>query len=96
MTCERCGHPFRCTPTDENCWCKSLPTLNSIPTQYKNCLCPECLKILASSPIVNGPNGLIEGEDFYYDKNKFVFTAKYHLDKGYCCNSGCRHCPYSE
>jgi hypothetical protein len=23
-----------------------------------------------------------------------VFTEKYHLDKGYCCGMGCRHCPY--
>ena len=22
-----------------------------------------------------------------------VFTAAYHLKRGYCCNSGCRHCP---
>jgi hypothetical protein len=25
---------------------------------------------------------------------KFVFTAAYHLKRGYCCNSRCRHCPY--
>ena len=23
-----------------------------------------------------------------------VFTAAYHLQKGYCCGYGCRHCPY--
>ncbi|MGW8121082.1 MULTISPECIES: DUF5522 domain-containing protein [Roseivirga] len=23
-----------------------------------------------------------------------VFTAKYHLKRGYCCKNGCRHCPY--
>ncbi|NPA38098.1 MAG: hypothetical protein GXO47_14745 [Chlorobi bacterium] len=23
-----------------------------------------------------------------------VMTAKYHKDRGYCCGSGCRHCPY--
>jgi len=23
-----------------------------------------------------------------------VFTAAYHLKRGYCCNSDCRHCPY--
>jgi hypothetical protein len=23
-----------------------------------------------------------------------VFTEKYHLLRGYCCNSGCKHCPY--
>jgi hypothetical protein len=25
-----------------------------------------------------------------------VFTATYHLKRGYCCNSGCRHCPYGD
>jgi hypothetical protein len=24
----------------------------------------------------------------------FVFTADYHLARGTCCDSGCRHCPY--
>jgi hypothetical protein len=33
-------------------------------------------------------------EDFYYDGLYLVFTAAYHLKRGYCCNSGCRHCPY--
>jgi hypothetical protein len=38
---------------------------------------------------------LIEGEDFYYDDQGWiVLTRKYHLDKGYCCGLGCRHCPY--
>ncbi|KAA0256776.1 MAG: hypothetical protein EDM75_09695 [Chlorobiota bacterium] len=23
-----------------------------------------------------------------------VFTAFYHLRRGHCCNSGCRHCPF--
>jgi hypothetical protein len=23
-----------------------------------------------------------------------VFTAAHHLDRGSCCDSGCRHCPY--
>jgi hypothetical protein len=23
-----------------------------------------------------------------------VFTAAYHLKRGNCCGSGCRHCPY--
>ncbi|MCX8526739.1 MAG: DUF5522 domain-containing protein [Candidatus Nanopelagicales bacterium] len=24
----------------------------------------------------------------------FVMTARYHADRGWCCNSGCRHCPF--
>ena len=36
----------------------------------------------------------LQPEDFYYEGPFLVFTAKYHLKRGYCCNSGCRHCPY--
>lgn len=33
-------------------------------------------------------------EDFYREGPYLVFTEAYHLRRGYCCNSGCRHCPY--
>ncbi|TNE70435.1 MAG: hypothetical protein EP333_10420 [Bacteroidetes bacterium] len=37
----------------------------------------------------------LEPEDFYYSEEGFiVFTEKYHLKRGYCCKSGCKHCPY--
>lgn len=34
------------------------------------------------------------GEDYYYDGPYLVFTEHYHLKRGTCCDSGCRHCPY--
>jgi Family of unknown function (DUF5522) len=38
---------------------------------------------------------LVEGTDFYYNEDGYVvLTEKYHLDKGYCCGNGCKHCPY--
>jgi hypothetical protein len=39
---------------------------------------------------------LVEGEDYYFDKGLMVFTADYHLRRGYCCDNGCRHCPYGD
>jgi hypothetical protein len=33
-------------------------------------------------------------EDFYLEGPYLVFTAAYHLKRGHCCNSDCRHCPY--
>jgi len=36
----------------------------------------------------------LDQEDFYYEGPYLVFTAAYHLKRGYCCNSNCRHCPY--
>jgi hypothetical protein len=37
---------------------------------------------------------LVEGVDFYREGAYVVFTKAYHLRRGYCCESGCRHCPY--
>jgi hypothetical protein len=33
--------------------------------------------------------------DYYVTEEGYiVFTEAYHLKRGYCCQSGCRHCPY--
>jgi hypothetical protein len=37
---------------------------------------------------------LKEGQDYYIENGLYVFTEKYLLKRGYCCQSGCRHCPY--
>jgi len=37
---------------------------------------------------------LVEGEDFYREGPYIVFTETFLLKRGYCCESGCRHCPY--
>lgn len=36
------------------------------------------------------------GQDGYFDpvSGLFVMTAAYHLKRGTCCKSNCRHCPY--
>ena len=40
-------------------------------------------------------NGLIENTDYYINEDGcVVLTEKYHLNKGYCCGSGCLHCPF--
>lgn len=46
---------------------------------------------------MSNKTALIEGEDFYInDSGLMVFTELYHLKRGHCCKSGCRHCPYSQ
>jgi hypothetical protein len=35
-------------------------------------------------------------EDYYFEGPNMVFTAAYHLKRGSCCGSGCRHCPYAD
>jgi hypothetical protein len=37
----------------------------------------------------------IEEGDYYLSPEGYkVFTEQYHLKRGYCCESSCRHCPY--
>ncbi len=40
------------------------------------------------------PKDCTSDEDFYMDGPYMVFTEAYHRKRGYCCQSGCRHCPY--
>jgi len=36
----------------------------------------------------------VAGRDYYQDGPAVVFTESYLQRRGYCCGSGCRHCPY--
>jgi hypothetical protein len=51
-----------------------------------------------AAPAANGASAAAEEElqpgDAYMDGPYLVFTAQFHLRRGYCCGSGCRHCPY--
>jgi len=87
-----------------------LSSLSAIKTKGKkvNPRNPLGVKYLKTINIISGkvanftamnekidPNNLIEGEDFYLSPEGYrIFTEKYHLKRGYCCKSGCRHCPY--
>lgn len=39
---------------------------------------------------------LAQGRGQYFDPatGYLVFTAQYLWDRGFCCDTGCRHCPY--
>ena len=38
---------------------------------------------------------LNDDDDYYFNNDGFVvFTAKYLLERGYCCGNGCKNCPY--
>lgn len=41
-------------------------------------------------------NNKQENDMFYYEDGKVVFTEKYLLKRGTCCNNNCRHCPYKK
>ncbi len=37
----------------------------------------------------------LDPEDYYLSQEGYIiFTEQYHLKRGYCCKSGCKHCPY--
>ncbi len=38
----------------------------------------------------------VEGLDFYFENGLMVLTRRYLLNRGYCCNNQCRHCPYGD
>jgi hypothetical protein len=38
----------------------------------------------------------VEGVDYYYENGLMVLTETYHLNRGYCCGNGCRHCPFED
>ncbi|MCB0760229.1 MAG: hypothetical protein KDC12_01815 [Flavobacteriales bacterium] len=45
-------------------------------------------------PLFNEKPKLESGDFYYSDEGFMVFTEQYHLKRGYCCQSGCKHCPY--
>lgn len=49
-----------------------------------------------SPAVAPGALPVNEDEDCYFDGPLMVFTAAYHLKRGFCCGSGCRHCPYGK
>ena len=39
-------------------------------------------------------NNLKINIDYYIEDGNLVFTEDHLKKRGYCCESGCRHCPY--
>jgi hypothetical protein len=48
----------------------------------------------SDQPAAPQPLPALEPGDYYFEGPNMVFTAAYHLKRGYCCGNGCRHCPY--
>ena len=43
-----------------------------------------------------GREQLTKGVDYYTENGRWVFTANYLKKRGYCCDHGCRYCPYKD
>jgi hypothetical protein len=103
--CERCATEFECKAGSPNqCQCSMvhlLATTKSFLEQAGfDCLCVNCLgkfnekmRNLAGKTFPEN-NALEAGFHYYMEGQYFVFTENYHILRGYCCQSGCRHCPY--
>jgi hypothetical protein len=50
---------------------------------------------MSSADVVEKMETFVEGLDFYFEDGLMVLTRRYLLNRGYCCENGCRHCPYS-
>ncbi len=46
--------------------------------------------------MIRHKEAIINKQDIYIDPEtgNTVLTAEFLLSRGYCCESGCRHCPY--
>jgi hypothetical protein len=92
------------------CWCQEIHVPQHILSRMAAeriehaCLCRPCLVTIArlASELDDADTVIAEAsriastnKAYYLDAGgNTVFTARYHLERGTCCASGCRHCPY--
>lgn len=92
------------------CWCEAPTLsaaavrrlLSELPEP--RCLCRTCLESIAANPEITWDELASRGlgveppppgaGDFYLEGTTVVFTQQYHLRRGSCCGSDCRHCPF--
>ena len=84
-TCPKCQNKFESSISEK------ISEHNTLPFQDLDCLCPNCANESKKTKKINYK--VIQ--DYYFDEQgNCVFTAAYHLQRGYCCRNNCRHCPY--
>jgi hypothetical protein len=80
-----------------SCWCFKVEIpealIARVPMELRDkaCVCREC--VMAFHRARADLAAVLPG-DFYFENGLIVFTAAYHKRRGYCCGSGCRHCPF--
>jgi len=104
--CPRCKKEFSCDPGNiAACGCSQVTLSNGtksfLAATFYTCLCNDCLNHLnllvakeKEYPFPGRGGDLIEGIHYYTEGGYRVFTEFYLLSRGFCCRSGCRHCPY--
>lgn len=80
------------------CWCEQtdIPAglLEQLPEAARGraCICPTCVATFNRERAYHPKPGA--GDHYYDASGRWVFTETYLRRRGYCCGSGCRHCPY--
>ncbi len=103
--CPLCGGANNCQLCTPNtykgpCWCEPMlipeMLLARVPLELRDqtCICRECVAAFHRGNSSPPPPPELQPGDFYFDRGRMVFSATYHLRRGYCCGNGCRHCPY--
>ena len=54
----------------------------------------SCYQKAAQVENVDREQKVVEGVDYYFEDGLMVLTEAFLKRRGYCCNNGCRHCPY--
>jgi len=102
--CPGCGAANDCQLATDGtykgpCWCLKfeLPPGWAVPAELRGraCFCERCLRgVAAGEPFRPLAEELEAGRDFHVENGAVVFTAAYLARRGYCCDHGCRNCPY--
>jgi hypothetical protein len=105
-SCPRCKSVFDCeAKTEKHCFCAdvelSADTVAFLKKTHYDCLCANCLEQLdnlvmeaSQKPFDPKIKNLETGKYYYEEGGRIVLTELYHIAKGNCCMSGCRHCAY--
>ncbi len=54
----------------------------------------SCFQMARGLPASDRSPQLTEDIDYYFDNGLMVLSERFLTARGYCCNNGCRHCPY--
>ncbi len=102
-TCPVCQGPNGCRLQNGvgykgPCWCEQTDIaaefIAQLPEEkrHRQCFCSHCVAEFNRKRDYRPTPG---PGDYYIDgAGRWVFTEAYHRRRGFCCGSGCRHCPY--
>ena len=85
--CPLCGKYSTQCCVKRNCWCwyEDFPKELTDILPSDQCICKECLiKYKETKFEIDG----------FWEGKQFVFSKQFLSNRGYCCENGCRNCPY--